>query len=85
MKTPIMLAIIFAAMLLAQAPKLTLKVRTGKGLVGYDVDSTMISGEKDMLVIDAPRCCKRELSLTLKERPARCTVVSLGSLLLCSR
>jgi len=32
--------------------KLTLKVHTGKGVNGYDVNSTMISGEKDMLVID---------------------------------
>jgi glyoxylase-like metal-dependent hydrolase (beta-lactamase superfamily II) len=52
MKSLITLAIIFAATLSAQAPKLTLKVHTGKGQVGYDVNSTMISGEKDMLVID---------------------------------
>ena len=32
--------------------KLTLKVHTGRGQVGYDVNSTMISGERDMLVID---------------------------------
>jgi glyoxylase-like metal-dependent hydrolase (beta-lactamase superfamily II) len=32
--------------------KLDLKVHTGKGQSGYDVNSTMISGEKDMLVID---------------------------------
>ena len=32
--------------------KLTLKVHTGRGQTGYDVNSTMISGEKDMLVID---------------------------------
>jgi len=32
--------------------KLELKVHTGKGVTGYDVNSTMISGEKDMLVID---------------------------------
>jgi glyoxylase-like metal-dependent hydrolase (beta-lactamase superfamily II) len=42
----------FTAGLYAQTPKLTLKVHTGKGQVGYDVNSTMISGEKDMLVID---------------------------------
>jgi glyoxylase-like metal-dependent hydrolase (beta-lactamase superfamily II) len=35
----------------AQA-KLQLKVHTGVGVNGYDVNSTMISGEKDMLVID---------------------------------
>src|SRR5581483_11168410 len=33
-------------------PKLQLKVHTGRGATGYDVNSTMISGEKDMLVID---------------------------------
>src|ERR1700722_18788067 len=31
---------------------LQLKVHTGKGVNGYDVNSTMISGKKDMLVID---------------------------------
>jgi glyoxylase-like metal-dependent hydrolase (beta-lactamase superfamily II)/catechol 2,3-dioxygenase-like lactoylglutathione lyase family enzyme len=35
-----------------EPPKLTLKVHTGRGQVGYDVNSTMISGERDMLVID---------------------------------
>ena len=33
-------------------PKLTLKVHHGAGVNGYDVNSTMISGEKDMVVID---------------------------------
>jgi len=32
--------------------KLTLKVHTGKGQTGYDVNSTMVMGEKDMIVID---------------------------------
>jgi glyoxylase-like metal-dependent hydrolase (beta-lactamase superfamily II) len=32
--------------------KLELTVHTGRGVNGYDVNSTMISGEKDMLVID---------------------------------
>ena len=32
--------------------KLQLKVHTGRGVNGYDVNSTMISGEKDLLVID---------------------------------
>ena len=30
----------------------TLKVHTGRGQVGYDVNSTMIIGERDMLLID---------------------------------
>jgi glyoxylase-like metal-dependent hydrolase (beta-lactamase superfamily II) len=36
----------------ATQSKLTLKVHTGHGQVGYDVNSTMISGERDMAVID---------------------------------
>ena len=52
MRSFIPLAIIFAATLSAQPPRLTLKVHTGTGQVGYDVNSTMIAGEKDMLVID---------------------------------
>ena len=47
---------LIAALALAGAisaqTKLQLKVHSGKGVNGYDVNSTMISGEKDMLVID---------------------------------
>src|SRR6187401_571602 len=47
---------IAVAVLCSVAPatqsKFTLKVHTGRGQVGYDVNSTMISGERDMLVID---------------------------------
>jgi glyoxylase-like metal-dependent hydrolase (beta-lactamase superfamily II) len=32
--------------------KFTLQVHTGRGQVGYDVNSTMIIGERDMVVID---------------------------------
>jgi glyoxylase-like metal-dependent hydrolase (beta-lactamase superfamily II) len=32
--------------------KFTLRVHTGRGQVGYDVNSTMVIGERDMLVID---------------------------------
>ena len=52
MKHVLLLTTIFAATLGAQAQTLTLKVHTGKGQTGYDVNSTMISGEKEMLVID---------------------------------
>jgi glyoxylase-like metal-dependent hydrolase (beta-lactamase superfamily II) len=45
------LAILALATASAQS-KLQLKVHTGRGQNGYDVDSTMISGERDMLVID---------------------------------
>jgi glyoxylase-like metal-dependent hydrolase (beta-lactamase superfamily II) len=48
---PILVALALATAARAQS-KLTLKVHSGKGVNGYDVNSTMISGEKDMLVID---------------------------------
>ena len=32
--------------------RFTLKVHTGRGQVGYDVNSTIIGGERDMVVID---------------------------------
>ena len=44
-------AVALAATAGAQS-RLTLKVHHGAGANGYDVNSTMISGEKDMLVID---------------------------------
>src|ERR1041384_3480715 len=44
-------AFALAGVAMAQA-KLQLKVHHGPGQTGYDVNSTMISGEKDMLVID---------------------------------
>jgi len=40
------------AMACSAQSNLQLKVHTGRGVNGYDVNSTMISGEKDMLVID---------------------------------
>ena len=36
----------------ATQSKFTLKVHTGRGQVGYDVNSTMIIGERDILLID---------------------------------
>jgi glyoxylase-like metal-dependent hydrolase (beta-lactamase superfamily II) len=42
---------VFAAAAGAQS-KLQLRVHTGRGMTGYDVNSTMIAGERDMLVID---------------------------------
>jgi hypothetical protein len=32
--------------------KFTLKVHTGRGQIGYDVNSTLVIGEKDILLID---------------------------------
>jgi len=47
----VVLAVALIATSAAQS-KFTLKVHTGRGQVGYDVNSTMIVGERDMLVID---------------------------------
>jgi glyoxylase-like metal-dependent hydrolase (beta-lactamase superfamily II) len=47
----VLLALTLIATSTAQS-KFTLKVHTGRGQVGYDVNSTMIIGERDMLVID---------------------------------
>jgi len=44
-------AVFFAASATAQ-PQLEIKVHTGHGQTGYDVNSTMISGQRDMIVID---------------------------------
>jgi glyoxylase-like metal-dependent hydrolase (beta-lactamase superfamily II) len=44
-------AVLLAASASAQS-HLEIKVHTGHGVNGYDVNSTMISGEKDMIVID---------------------------------
>ena len=45
--------ILFTAASAASAQsKLQLTVHTGRGVNGYDVNSTMISGDKDMLLID---------------------------------
>ena len=48
----ILLAACAVAALCSAQPKLQLKVHTGRGVNGYDVNSTMISGDRDMLVID---------------------------------
>src|SRR3977135_1749656 len=51
LKRTVLASLVLASALSAQS-KLTLKVHHGAGFNGYDVNSTMISGEKDMLVID---------------------------------
>src|ERR1700730_14638072 len=52
MLTRTLLASIALATAISAQSKLQLKVHTGVGVNGYDVNSTMISGEKDMLLID---------------------------------
>jgi glyoxylase-like metal-dependent hydrolase (beta-lactamase superfamily II) len=46
-------ALLCAAAAASAQSKLHLAVFTGHGAIGYDVNSTMISGDKDMLLIDA--------------------------------
>ena len=43
---------VFVATTTSAQSKVTLKVHTGRGQIGYDVNSTMIIGERDLLVID---------------------------------
>jgi|SRR5581483_2164946 len=52
MLTRILIAALALAGTIGAQAKLQLKVHTGKGGNGYDVNSTLISGERDMLVID---------------------------------
>jgi glyoxylase-like metal-dependent hydrolase (beta-lactamase superfamily II) len=52
MTTRIILAAIAITVTASAQSKPELKVHTGSGVNGYDVNSTMISGAKDMLVID---------------------------------
>ena len=47
----LLLVVAFAVPPQAQS-KFTLKVYTGRGQIGYDVNSTMVIGERDMLLID---------------------------------
>src|SRR5579863_3025849 len=47
-----LLAVVALAAAASAQTKLQLKVHTGIGVNGYDVNSTMISGEKDVLVVD---------------------------------
>lgn len=51
LKRTLLASLVLATAISAQS-KLKLRVHTGAGVNGYDVNSTMISGEKDMLVID---------------------------------
>jgi glyoxylase-like metal-dependent hydrolase (beta-lactamase superfamily II) len=48
----LVLTAVMAAATPAAQSKFTLKVHTGRGQVGYDVNSTMIIGERDILLID---------------------------------
>ena len=61
--------------------KFTLTVHTGRGQVGYDVNSTMISGERDIVVID-PQFSLSEahkLAAEILESKKRLTTVYLDA------
>jgi glyoxylase-like metal-dependent hydrolase (beta-lactamase superfamily II) len=54
-KSSLIAGAVAAVMLLTTAgaqSKFTLKVHTGRGQIGYDVNSTLVIGERDLLVID---------------------------------
>ena len=53
----------------AAQSKLTMKVHTGRGQVGYDVNSTVIVGERDMVVID-PQFSLSEATTYFPAQPA---------------
>src|SRR5690348_15251122 len=50
--TRLLLATVALAVAATAQSKFQIKVHTGRGVNGYDVNSTMISGDRDMLVID---------------------------------
>jgi glyoxylase-like metal-dependent hydrolase (beta-lactamase superfamily II) len=50
--TQIILGLVALAAAAGAQPKFQIKVHTGRGANGYDVNSTMIYGERDMLVVD---------------------------------
>jgi glyoxylase-like metal-dependent hydrolase (beta-lactamase superfamily II) len=50
----------------AAQSRLTLTVHTGRGVNGYDVNSTMISGDKDMILIDPQFSLSEAHKLTAK-------------------
>src|ERR1700730_13904530 len=52
MKTNLIVSVLALAVSANAQSKFQLQVHHGAGVNGYDVNSTLISGEKDMLVID---------------------------------
>lgn len=52
MKPSLFVFFVLLGSIAAAQSKLQLRVHTGHGQVGYDVNSTLIAGEKDMIVID---------------------------------
>ena len=71
MRTQVLFAIIALATAASAQSKLQLKVHTGRGMNGYDVNSTMISGKKDMLVIDAQFGLNEARSLAAEIRASK--------------
>ncbi len=71
MHTKLLFATIALATAASAQSKLQLKVHTGRGMSGYDVNSTMISGKKDMLVIDAQFSLSEARSLAAEIRASK--------------
>jgi glyoxylase-like metal-dependent hydrolase (beta-lactamase superfamily II) len=77
MTNPTLLAAIALAVTAGAAPKLQLKVHTGRGVNGYDVNSTMISGKKDMLVIDPQFTLSEARGLAAEIRASKKNLVTI--------
>ena len=71
MTTKVFFAAVALATVAGAQPKLHLKVHTGRGMNGYDVNSTMISGAKDMLVIDPQFSISEARSLAAEIRASK--------------
>src|SRR5579863_2553735 len=71
MKTKALFAAIALASTAGAQTKLQLKVHTGRGMNGYDVNSTMISGKTDMLVIDPQFSLSEARSLAAEIRASK--------------
>src|SRR5580658_7421738 len=71
MQTKILLATIALATAASAQSQLQLKVHTGRGMSGYDVNSTMISGKQDMLVIDPQFSLSEARSLAAEIRASK--------------
>jgi len=59
--------------------RFTLKVHTGKGQIGYDVNSTMIIGERDILLIDPQFSLSEAHKLAAEIRESRKHLATIDS------
>jgi glyoxylase-like metal-dependent hydrolase (beta-lactamase superfamily II) len=71
MQTKLLFATIALATAASAQSQLQLKVHTGRGMSGYDVNSTMISGKQDMLVVDPQFSLSEARSLAAEIRASK--------------